>query len=104
MELKQTGTKQWDTVACGGATIHDLNGSNSGGYDGQNDRLRDYADKNTLQNMALNEIIPGRVKQIEFVKKYQPKVITLTAGGNDVGFGKKIKSCIDPRVSILTCD
>lgn len=104
IELKQTGTKQWDTVACGGATIHDLNGSNSGGYDGQNDRLRDYADKNTLQNMALNEIIPGRVKQIEFVKKYQPKVITLTAGGNDVGFGKKIQSCIDPRVSILTCD
>ena len=104
MELKQTGTKQWDTVACGGATIYDLNGSNSGGYDGQNDRLRDYADKNTLQNMALNEIIPGRVKQIEFVKKYQPKVITLTAGGNDVGFGKKIQSCIDPRVSILTCD
>lgn len=104
MELKQTGTKQWDTVACGGATIHDLNGSNSGGYDGQNDRLRDYADKNTLQNMALNEIIPGRVKQIEFVKKYQPKVITLTAGGNDVGFGNKIQSCIDPRVSILTCD
>ena len=104
MELKQTGTKQWDTVACGGATIHDLNGSNSGGYDGQNDRLRDYADKNTLQNMALNEIIPGRVKQIEFVKKYQPKVITLTAGGNEVGFGKKIQSCIDPRVSILTCD
>lgn len=104
MELKQTGTRQWDTVACSGATIYDLNGSNSGGYDGQNDRLRDYADKNTLQNMALNEIIPGRVKQIEFVKKYQPKVITLTAGGNDVGFGKKIQSCIDPRVSILTCD
>lgn len=104
MELKQTGTKQWDTVACGGATIYDLNGSNPGGYDGQNDRLRNYADKNTLQKMALNEMIPGRVKQIEFVKKYQPKVITLTAGGNDVGFGKKIQSCIDPRVSILTCD
>lgn len=104
MELKQTGTKQWDTVACSGATIYDLNDSNSGGYDGQNDRLRDYADKNTLQKMTLNEMIPGRVKQIEFVKKYQPKVITLTAGGNDVDFGKKIQSCIDPRVSILTCD
>ena len=94
MELKQTGTKQWDTVACGGATIYDLNGSNSGGYDGQNDRLRDYADENTLQKMALNEMIPGRVKQIEFVKKYQPKVITLTAGGNDVDFGGKLFSCV----------
>ena len=104
MELKQTGTKQWGTVACGGATIHDLNGNNSGGYDGQNDRLRDYADKNTLQKMALNEMIPGRVKQIEFVKKYQPKVITLTAGGNDVGFGKKIKDCVNPFASSETCD
>ena len=104
MELKQTGTRQWDTVACGGATIYDLNGSNSGGYDGQNDRLRDYADKNTLQKMALNEMIPGRVKQIEFVKKYQPKVITLTAGGNDVDFGGKIRSCVDPRERWDTCD
>lgn len=94
MGLKQTGTKQWDTVACGGATIYDLNGSNSGGYDGQNDRLRDYADKNTLQKMALNEMIPGRVKQIEFVKKYQPKVITLTAGGNDVDFAGKLATCV----------
>lgn len=104
MELKQTGTKQWDTVACSGATIYDLNGSNSGGYDGQNDRLRDYADKNTLQKMALNEMIPGRVKQIEFVKKYQPKVITLTAGGNDVDFGGKITTCIHPKDSWGTCD
>ncbi len=104
MELKQTGTRQWDTVACGGATIYDLNGSNSGGYDGQNDRLRDYADKNTLQKMALNEMIPGRVKQIEFMKKYQPKVITLTAGGNDVDFGGKIRSCVDPRERWDTCD
>ena len=104
MELKQTGTRQWDTVACAGATIYDLNGSNSGGYDGQNDRLRDYADKNTLQKMALNEMTPGRVKQIEFVKKYQPKVITLTAGGNDVDFGKKIKDCVNPFASSETCD
>ena len=43
--------------------------------------------------MALNEMIPGRVKQIEFVKKYQPKVITLTAGGNDAGFGAKLTLC-----------
>ena len=54
--------------------------------------------------MALNEMIPGRVKQIEFVKKYQPKVITLTAGGNDVDFGGKITTCIHPKDSWGTCD
>ena len=53
--------------------------------------------------MALNEMIPGRVKQIEFVKKYQPKVITLTAGGNDVGFGKKLVSCVGPESTLGDC-
>lgn len=107
MGLSQSGIKQWDTVACSGATIYDMNWDNSGGYEGQDSplgRLHGLDNKDTLKGAALNEMIPGRVKQIEFVKKYQPKVITLTAGGNDVDFGGKIKSCIDPRVSIGTCD
>jgi lysophospholipase L1-like esterase len=44
----------------------------------------------------LNEVIPGRKQQIEFVKLYQPAVITLTAGGNDVGFGKVLSACVNP--------
>ncbi|WLD46428.1 GDSL-type esterase/lipase family protein [Candidatus Nanosynbacter lyticus] len=74
-----------------------MNWDNSGGYEGQDSplgRLHGYDNKGVLQKMALNEMIPGRVKQIEFVKKYQPKVITLTAGGNDVGFGNKLKACV----------
>lgn len=107
MGLGSGPSAAWASVACSGATVYDMNWDNSGGYEGQDSplgRLHGYDNKGTLQKMALNEMIPGRVKQIEFVKKYQPKVITLTAGGNDVGFGKKIQSCIDPRVSILTCD
>lgn len=97
MGLTQTGTKQWDTVACSGATIYDMNGDSSAGYEGQDfplGRLNGLANKDTLKGVSLNEMIPGRVKQIEFVKKYQPKVITLTAGGNDVGFGDKLKACV----------
>ena len=97
MGLSQSGTKQWDTVACSGAVIYDMNGDNSSGYEGQDSplgRLNGYSDKEALKGMALNEIIPGRVKQIEFVKKYQPKVITLTAGGNDVDFGGKLAACV----------
>ena len=107
MGLGSGPSAAWASVVCSGATVYDMNWDNSGGYEGQDSplgRLHGYDNKGTLQKMALNEMIPGRVKQIEFVKKYQPKVITLTAGGNDVGFGKKIQSCIDPRVSILTCD
>ncbi len=107
MGLGSGPSAAWASVACSGATVYDMNWDNSGGYEGQDSplgRLHGYDNKGVLQKMALNEMIPGRVKQIEFVKKYQPKVITLTAGGNDVGFGKKIKDCAHYIKSIGTCD
>lgn len=96
MGLGSGPSAAWASVACSGATVYDMNWDNSGGYEGQDSplgRLHGYDNKGVLQKMALNEMIPGRVKQIEFVKKYQPKVITLTAGGNDVGFGAKLTLC-----------
>lgn len=96
MGLGSGPSAAWASVACSGATVYDINWDNSGGYEGQGSplgRLHGYDNKGTLQKMALNEMIPGRVKQIEFVKKYQPKVITLTAGGNDAGFGAKLTLC-----------
>ena len=96
MGLGSGPSAAWASVACSGATVYDMNWDNSGGYEGQDSplgRLHGYDNKGTLQKMALNEMIPGRVKQIEFVKKYQPKVITLTAGGNDAGFGAKLTLC-----------
>ena len=107
MGLGSGPSAAWASVACSGATVYDMNWDNSGGYEGQGSplgRLHGYDNKGVLQKMALNEMIPGRVKQIEFVKKYQPKVITLTAGGNDVGFSKKIKDCVNPFASSETCD
>jgi len=96
MGLGSGPSAAWASVACSGATVYDMNWDNSGSYEGQDSplgRLHGYDNKETLQGMALNEMIPGRVKQIEFVKKYQPKVITLTAGGNDAGFGAKLTLC-----------
>ena len=96
MGLGSGPSAAWASVACSGATVYDMNWDNSGGYEGQDSplgRLHGYDNKGVLQKMALNEMIPGRVKQIEFVKKYQPKVITLTAGGNDAGFGAKLTLC-----------
>ncbi len=98
---------RWQSVACSGAQKYDANEYNSAYYMGQGKgaakqlivnerkpRLQGYANAAQLKVDALNEFIPGRQKQIEFVKKYKPKVITLTMGGNDVGFGDKISMCI----------
>lgn len=106
MDLALDQPKQWDTVACSGATAWDVKVQGSMDYEGQAagqpylwssnpPRLEGY-NVDILKNQALNEFIPGRQKQIEFVKKYQPKAITLTMGGNDVDFGGKISKCIMP--------
>lgn len=104
---------KWQSVACGGAQVYDMSAKNSDEYEGQSKgapllfwsdggepRLKEY-NKEELKNQAINEFIPGRQKQIEFVKKYQPKVVTLTVGGNDVDFGEKLASC---ATSPRTCD
>lgn len=83
---------EWNTVACSGATAWDVKAQGSYDYAGQNDRLKGF-NVEALKYQSLNEFIPGRQKQIEFVRKYKPKVITLTMGGNDIGFADKVGSC-----------
>lgn len=87
-----SSTARWNSVACSGATSWDLKEKESADYTGQGDRLNGY-DISSLRAGAINEFIPGRLKQIEFIKRYQPKVITLTMGGNDVDFAGKIRAC-----------
>ncbi len=97
-------TTRWQSIACSGATAWDVKKQGSGNYMGQNtsggiSRLNASVSPQDLRTQALNEFIPGRQKQIEFLKKYKPRAITLTVGGNDIGFGEKIKNC----VNIGTC-
>jgi len=103
MSLSLSSPSEWNSVACSGARVWDTKSQGNRDYMGQEDRLKNY-DVVSLKEQALNEFIPGRQKQIEFVKQYKPKVITLTMGGNDVGFGKKISSCATPIGSIQTCN
>jgi lysophospholipase L1-like esterase len=102
------------SVACSGAKtadIGDLSNSDSV-YDGQPNsgvtgRLSSRSNEATLKSDALISFIPGRDQQIEFVKKYQPKVITLTAGGNDVDFAGVVHACVTPAAGTIqssTCD
>ena len=88
--------KKVESVACSGAVVEkDYKGSEYG-YKGQDDRLMGVPDvmRSQMKREALDiSFIPGRNKQISFVDKYQPKAVTITGGGNDVGFAPIIKSC-----------
>ena len=90
-----------ESVACSGAVIDDLSGE--GEYMGQEadgkPRLQVAANPESLQLDAISQYIPGRVRQIELVKQAKPRVITLTAGGNDAQFSTIISTCINVRIT-----
>lgn len=88
------------SVACSGARmVYDYNRPLAG-YMGQGGRLKGQNEISRIQQDALDRYIPGRVPQLEFVKKYKPDIITFTGGGNDIGFGEILKYC---ALSIDTC-
>lgn len=92
MDLALDDPKQWDTVTCSGAVTWDIKAQGAADYKGQGDTLKNV-DHDEFKKNALNRFTPGQQKQIAFVKKYKPRAVTLTIGGNDVGFGEKIKAC-----------
>ena len=88
------------SVACSGAEVVPDMWGRIESYNGQKDQLvgKGVAERASQQQAALSEFKPGIVPQLEFVKKHKPRVITLTAGGNDVGFGEIIHYCATPAI------
>lgn len=90
------------SVACSGATTYDIEGSAE--YKGQHSRLGAGKDQMNLSdseillaiNQAEQDFIPGRIRQIKFVEKYKPKIITIGIGGNDAGLMDKLATCASP--------
>lgn len=84
------------SVACSGARITpDYHGGDHN-YRGQGNRTSGMSEEHirNAQSSALQDFTPGMVQQLAFVREYQPKVITVTGGGNDVKFSEILKSCI----------
>ena len=90
-------TVRWASVACSGAKTSDIIGRDSESYEGQNNgdkpRLQGF-DVGQLKSEALAGFTPGRHKQMEFVKKYRPRAVTITAGANDIEFSRKLQVCV----------
>lgn len=81
-------------VACSGARLHDVVTAEP--YVGQHDRLRQVDDPRAMARQALDEFIPGRIPQSEFVETYQPGRLTVGIGGNDAGMMDKLQACAMP--------
>ncbi len=90
------------SVACSGAVINDV-GSTADSYRGQVRNGRSYSDLRdndpALLASVMTNFLPGYVAQQRFVGQYQPGIMTVSVGGNDIGFGQILKQCVMPHVS-----
>lgn len=66
-------------VACAGAKLQDVH---------------TYVQKTDIpEPNSLGEWLPGSKKQIDFVEQANPEIVTMSIGGNDIGFGDILKKC-----------
>lgn len=91
------------SVACSGATTHDV-GSVAANYTGQASDQRSAQEREAdgSEVHLLHDFSPGYLAQQRFVESYQPGVITLQIGGNDIGFGAMLLSCMSPLTRAKT--
>lgn len=89
------------TVACSGAVTWDIL-ANSDEYKGQ---VKDDTRKKDRQNVdsILSNFTPGYLVQTDFIDTHKPEALTISIGGNDIGFGEIVKGCVSPITTQQTC-
>ena len=50
--------------------------------------------EDNFDNEIRDSFQVGYRMQNQFIKDYSPKIITASIGGNDIGFGSKIRTCV----------
>ncbi len=95
------------SVACSGAEINDV-GSTSDSYRGQVNGVANWQQLQQTEPALLDSVmtgfLPGYVAQQRFVSQYQPGVMTVSVGGDDVGFGDMLERCVEPQLSAHLSD
>lgn len=85
----------YESVACSGAKIKDVNGQFLNDYsNNKNGKQADGKEKSIYSARVFDNFLPGYRMQQEFVTKYLPSKITISMSGNDMGFGKVIRNCV----------
>ncbi len=77
---QQLNLVQFNSAACSGAKI---------------DNITTFVQKQDIPSPnSMGRLLPGYKKQIQYVHDQNPDVITVSIGGNDIGFGDIIKKCV----------
>ena len=88
-----------NNVACSGARIYDLLSNPSYSGQAEDGVAYSYRSKNQIQQY-LNSYTPGYLPQTNFASHYLPAAITVSVGGNDIGFGDLVSLCVAPHFNL----
>lgn len=100
---KDLDYNSYHSVACSGAVTNDITDTGDD-YIGQaTDKVKRSDRTQTQIDSMLASFSPGYIAQLEFVKTYQPQIVTLSAGGDDMGFSKIVQTCVTPSITNGTC-
>jgi hypothetical protein len=90
------------SVACSGAVIRDIS-STEDTYRGQVSGVLNLGELKQSQPLLLEQIeanfLPGYIAQHRFAARWQPAIVTVSVGGNDIGFGNILAKCVAPHLS-----
>jgi len=81
----------YDSIACSGAIKDDIFNTNAQ-YAGQVHDGTIAAQRDQVE--LLRSLRPGYIMQRQFVQAYKPETVILSIGGNDIGFGDIVASCV----------
>ncbi len=87
------GMSDYESVACSGATTFDIRTENRA-YN-EDPQAKNKTSEEFDQEIRVN-FLPGYRPQRFMTLEYQPKIITLGIGGNNIGFGDIVKNCVMP--------
>lgn len=86
---------QYNSIACSGAKTKDITGGNIPNYNSDPGGAQSLGKSGpTYDSEIYSNYEPGYRVQLEFIKRYQPRAVTLSIGGNDIGFSDIVKKCV----------
>ena len=78
-----------ESVACSGAKIKDVYTKYNKLYENDDPQAKGK-DDSSYDTEIFTNFLPGYRRQTEFVEAKKPEIITISIGGNDINFGKKL--------------
>lgn len=86
-----------ESVACSGAKVKDIFDIGNKDYIDDKPQAKGFLDK-SFSNYIYTNFIVGNRRQHDFLTYYKPGLITLSIGGNDIGFSKIVSTCVSGTI------